>query len=64
MAASTDKEVGSTKLVTYAKARYKAKLSSWLLWDLEDIDKLFYSFHTKAIIHMRAFLYDLLYLNQ
>ena len=40
-AASTDTKVGSTKLVTYAKARYKAKLSSWSLRELEEIDKIF-----------------------
>ena len=40
-AASTGTKVGSTKLVTYAKARYKAKLSSWSLRELEEIDKIF-----------------------
>ena len=47
-AASTNTKMSSTNLVTYAKARYKAMLSSWSLRDLEDIDKMFYSFPTKA----------------
>ena len=47
-AASMDTMSGSSKLVTYVKARYKANLSPWSLMELEDIDKLFLSFYTKV----------------
>ena len=63
-AASVENKLGSTKLVTYAKARYKAKIATWTLKEQYDIDKIFYAFHTKTTKNMRTFPYDLLYLNK
>ena len=64
MAASTNTKITSKKLVTFVKTRYKSKLYSWSLQDLEDIDKMFYSFRTNLAKNMQIFLYGLLYLNQ
>ena len=47
-AASAETKLGSTKLVTYAKARYKAKIATWTLKQQYEIDKIFYAFHTKT----------------
>ena len=56
--------MGRIKLVEYAKARYKAKISSWTLRELYEIDKIFYAFYTKATKNMKTFSNDLLYLNK
>ena len=63
-AASAETKLGSTKLVTYAKARYKGKIATWTLKEQEEIDKIFYAFHTKTTKNMKTFPYDLLYLNK
>ena len=47
-AASAETEMGSTKLVTYAKARYIEKVATWTLNKQYKIDKIFYAFHTKT----------------
>ena len=61
-AASAETQLGSTKLVTYAKARYKDKIATWSLKQYYEIDKIFYAFNTKTTKNMKTFLYDLLYL--
>ena len=63
-AASAKTKLGSTKLVTYAKARYKAKIVTWTLKQQYEIDKIFYAIHTKTTANMKTFPYDLLYLNK
>ena len=41
-AASAETKLGSTKLVTYAKARYKAKIATWSLKEQQEIDKILF----------------------
>ena len=47
-AASAETKLGSTNLVTYDKARYKAKIATWTLKEQYEIDKIFYAFYTKT----------------
>ena len=63
-AASAETKLVSTKLVTYAKARCKAKKTIWPLKEQPEIVKIFYAFHTKITKNLKTFPYDLLYLNK
>ena len=58
--ASVETKLGSTKQITYAKARYKAKIATWILKEQQDIDKILYDFYTKTTKNMKTFPYILL----
>ena len=60
-AASALTKLSCSRMTTYSKLRYKAKLAATTLAELEAIDKIFYKFHTKVTKNMRSFPYDLLY---
>ena len=58
-AASADTKVGCIEVSTYAKARYRAKLMSLTLAELQTIDKMFHKFHCKVLKQPQSFPYDL-----
>jgi len=60
-AASAVTKTRCLSMTTYAKIRYRTKLASTNLTELDEIDKIFYKFHTKTTKNMRSFPYDLLY---
>ena len=41
-----------------------AQIATWTLKEQEEIDKIFYTFHTKTTKNMKTFPYDLLCLNK
>ena len=53
--ASEEIKLGSTNLVTYAKARYKGEKATWTLKEQEHIDKMSHAFRTKTIKNMKTF---------
>jgi hypothetical protein len=60
-AASAATKIKCSALTTYAKIRYRSKLASLNLTELDEIDRIFYKFHTKATKNMVSFPYDLMY---
>ena len=59
-AASADTKVGCIDVSTYAKARSKANLMSLTLAELTSVDKIFHTFHCKALKQLPGFPYALI----
>ena len=62
-AASSATKIGIVDTSTYGKLRYKGKLMSTTLTELQQVDKIVYKFHTKATKQMATFPYELMYLD-
>jgi Ulp1 family protease len=60
-AASAVTKLRCSSMTTYAKIRYRSKLASTYLTELDEVDRIFYKFHTKTTKNMGSFPYDLLY---
>ena len=62
-AASAVTKVRCLSMTTYAKIRYRSKLASTYLNELDQVDRIFHKFHTRTTKNMGSFPYDLLYLS-